>query len=120
MSRVGRKSIAVPKGVEVKVTPTSVVVKGPKGTLEERLPRQGISVSVENGEVLVKRANDERDVRSLHGMMRNLIANMVKGVTEGFRKDLEMIGVGYRSELKGKDLQLALGFSHPILFPIPE
>ena len=120
MSRIGKKPIAVPPGVTVEVDDANVVtVKGPKGTLHEKI-HNGIEVKVDGAEVHVTRPNDEKEFRSLHGLTRTLIHNMVVGVTEGYEKKLEIIGVGYRAEMKGKDLLLHLGYSHDILMPAPE
>ncbi len=119
MSRVGKKPIVIVKGVDVKVHERQVVVKGPKGQLTRTLP-EGIDLVLEGGSILVQPVASDVDRGALHGLVRNLVANMVKGVTEGFTKDLELVGVGYRAEVKGRILQLALGFSHPVLFPIPE
>ena len=119
MSRIGRKPIAIPAGVTVSVSDSNVVtVKGPKGELSEQI-RPIISVKVEGSEILVTRPNDEKEARSLHGLSRTLIANMVVGVTSGYEKNLEIIGVGYRAEMKGKDLLLHLGYSHDILVAAP-
>jgi large subunit ribosomal protein L6 len=105
--------------VEVNISGADVTVKGPKGTLEHTVP-EVISVKFADGEATVTRANDERDSKALHGLTRSLINNMVIGVSEGFRKDLEIIGVGYRANAKGKDkLELALGFSHPVMVQAP-
>ncbi len=114
MSRIGRKPIVVPAGVEVKVDGTTVSVKGPKGSLNSIISPI-ISVKVENGEVLVTRPNDEKQARSLHGLSRTLISNMVIGVTEGFKKELEIQGVGYRAAKQGKDLVMNLGYSHQVI-----
>jgi large subunit ribosomal protein L6 len=119
MSRVGRKPIPLPKGVEVSQQGESVVVKGPKGSLQTALI-PGLSMKIENGEVTFDRKNEERQTRALHGLMRALVANNVAGVSQGFRKDLEIIGVGYRGEVKGKEVVFQLGYSHPIHFKIPE
>lgn len=120
MSRIGRKPIPVPPGVTVSVDDANVVtVKGPKGTLSEKI-HAGITVKVEGAVVNVTRPNDEKEMRSLHGLSRTLVANMVVGVTEGYTKNLEIIGVGYRCEMKGKDLLMHLGYSHDILVPAPE
>ena len=120
MSRIGRKPIAIPAGVTVEVNDDNVVtVKGPKGTLSEKI-HAGIEVKVEGAVVTVSRPSDEKEYRALHGLSRTLISNMVIGVTEGYSKELEIIGVGYRAEMKGKDLLLHLGYSHDILMPAPE
>ncbi len=114
MSRIGRKPIAIPAGVEVKVENGLVTVKGPKGTLSQQISPI-ISVEVSGNEVLVTRPNDEKESRSLHGLSRTLINNMVVGVTEGFKKVLEVNGVGYRVQKQGKDLVMNLGYSHQVI-----
>ena len=119
MSRIGRMSIALPKGVKVSYDPSKVEVSGPKGQLTHPLPK-GISVSSEGEKILVHRVDDERSSRALQGLIRSLVANMVTGVTKGFEKRLEIVGIGFRAEVQVKALKLSLGFSHPILFPIPE
>ena len=119
MSRIGRKPIPVPAGVEIQIEPELVTVKGPKGELSERIPRD-ITVVQEGEELLVTRPTDRGEHRSLHGLTRSLVANMVEGVTDGFQKTLEIQGVGYRAALKGSDLTLALGYSHPVEIPAPE
>ena len=119
MSRIGRRPIAVPAGVEVDIAPELVTVRGPKGELSERVNRD-IDVTREADELIVTRPSDRGDHRALHGLTRTLIANMVTGVTEGFEKKLEIQGVGYRAALKGKDLELAVGYSHPVEIPAPE
>ena len=116
MSRIGRMPITVPAGVEVKIGEGNVVtVKGPKGTLT-RAFHPDMSIKIEDGTVIVARPDDEKEHRSLHGLTRTLIHNMVVGVTEGFRKDLEIQGVGYRAAKQGSKLTLTLGFSHPVEF----
>ncbi len=119
MSRIGKLPIPVPSGVTVKVEQHHVTVEGPRGRLERTLPAQ-IAIEQENGEVLCKRPSDGREHRSLHGLTRTLVANMVAGVSAGFRKDLELVGVGYRAQKQGEELVLTLGFSHPIRFRPPE
>ncbi|MFM8858122.1 MAG: 50S ribosomal protein L6 [Actinomycetota bacterium] len=120
MSRIGNSPIAVPSGVDVNINGSSVVVKGPKGSLSRELIG-GISLRREDGQIIVERPNDERESRSLHGLSRALVNNMVVGVTEGFVKELEIVGVGYRAELKGPSaLRLNLGFSHPVDVEAPE
>ncbi|MDH4277570.1 MAG: 50S ribosomal protein L6 [Acidimicrobiia bacterium] len=120
MSRIGKAPIAVPSGVEISVSGLDVAVKGPKGTLEHTIP-ETISVSVDDGQITVDRSNEDRQTKALHGLTRSLVNNMVIGVSEGFRKDLEIIGVGYRAQAKGKDkLELALGFSHPVEVQAPD
>jgi large subunit ribosomal protein L6 len=113
MSRIGKQPIAVPDGVEISIEPELVKVKGPKGELEERVSRE-IGVAQENGEIVVTRSTDRGEHRALHGLTRSLIANMVEGVTSGFEKRLEIQGVGYRAQLQGDKLVLALGYSHPV------
>ena len=114
MSRIGKQPIPVPSGVEVKIDGSSVRVKGPKGELSATFSEDMI-IEMEDGQVVVKRPSDERQHRSLHGLTRTLIANMVTGVSEGFEKKLEIVGVGYRAALKGSDIELQLGFSHSVL-----
>ena len=111
--------IVVPKEVKISCDVSKVEVSGPKGHLSHLLP-QGISVSVDEGKILVQRPNDQRTSRSLQGLTRSLIANMVAGVTRGFEKKLEIIGVGFRADMEGTALKLSLGFSHPVSFPLPE
>ena len=119
MSRIGRQAIAIPRDSSVDVQESSVRVKGPKGSLSTDIAGQ-IAVEVVNGQVLVTRSSEDRKVKALHGLTRNLIANMVTGVTQGYQRKLEIRGVGYRADVKGRDLNLTLGFSHPVAFPIPE
>ena len=119
MSRIGKQPIPVPTGVDVFIEPELVRVKGTRGELEERVSRD-ISVEQEDGSIVVKRPTDRGEHRALHGLTRSLIANMVEGVTDGFEKRLEIQGVGYRANLKGKNLELALGFSHPVSIAAPE
>ena len=119
MSRVGREPIAVPDKVQVVLKESSIEVKGPKGALQRELP-SGVKVERQNGQLLVRPLGQERRDRAIHGLARALIANMVHGVTEGFQKVLEIVGVGYRAALDGKHLVLELGFSHPIRYAIPE
>ena len=119
MSRIGRKPIPVPTGVTVTIDPEVVRVHGPKGELSERIHRD-ITVAQEGEEINVTRPTDRGEHRALHGLTRSLVANMVEGVTEGFQKTLEIQGVGYRAQLKGKDLELALGYSHPVPVKAPD
>lgn len=119
MSRIGRTPITVPGGVDVELKPGFARVKGPKGTLERTLPEE-IAVRREDGEIVVTRPSDSGPHRSLHGLTRTLVANMVRGVTEGFEKHLEIHGVGYRAALKGQHIELSLGYSHPIEYPAPQ
>jgi large subunit ribosomal protein L6 len=119
MSRIGKSPIPVPGGVDVSIADRRITVKGPKGTLERELPG-AITVRKEGEELLVERPNDERQNRAMHGLVRSLVNNMVVGVTDGFIKELEIIGVGYRATAKGADaLDLALGFSHPVEVKAP-
>ena len=119
MSRIGRMPIPVPSGVDITVDGQLVTVKGPKGTLSHRLA-EPIAIEAQDGTLLVTRPNDERTSRSLHGLSRTLVANMVVGVTEGYAKTLEIVGVGYRVQARGSDLEFALGFSHPVPIAAPE
>ena len=114
MSRIGRKPIAIPAGVDVAIEGNVVTVKGPKGTLTQTV-NPDLTVTVENGEVLVTRPTDDKEHRSLHGLTRTLIANMVHGVSEGYSKELEIQGVGYRAAKQGKDLVMTLGYSHQVI-----
>lgn len=120
MSRIGKNPITVPSGVDVTIADRNVTVKGPKGTLSRPIPGD-IVVRQEESTILVERPDDERTNRALHGLTRTLVANMVEGVTTGFVKELDIVGVGYRAEAQGADkLRLALGFSHPVLIDAPE
>ena len=119
MSRIGKLPIPVPDGVSVEIAPELVSVKGPKGELSERIDRD-MKVEQQDGTVVVTRPSDRGEHRALHGLTRTLISNMVAGVTEGFEKRLEIQGVGYRAALKGKNLELALGYSHPVAIEAPE
>jgi large subunit ribosomal protein L6 len=120
MSRIGKKPVEIPTGVEVAVDANNVVtVKGPRGTLSQTI-HTNITVSVQDGTVRVERPDDEGFNRGLHGLSRSLIANMIDGVTKGFEKRLQIIGVGYRAAMKGKDLEVQVGYSHPVLVPQPD
>ena len=119
MSRIGKAPITVPSGVDVTISGRTVTVKGPKGSLSRDIPGE-IVVRKEESTILVERPNDERIIRSLHGLSRTLVNNMVIGVTDGFTKELEIVGVGYRAEAQGANLRLALGFSHPVVVPAPD
>jgi len=119
MSRLGKKVIAVPKEVKVEVKDNTIFIEGPKGKLSRVLsPR--ISLDIKEGEILVKRIADTKMDKSLHGLYRALIVNMIKGVTEGYKKELEIIGVGFKAAVQGSSLNLNLGFSHPVNFAIPQ
>jgi large subunit ribosomal protein L6 len=119
MSRIGRKPITVPAGVEIKIEPELVTVKGPKGELSERISRD-MTVQQDGETLTVERPTDRGEHRALHGLTRSLVFNMVEGVTNGYEKSLEIQGVGYRAALKGKNLELALGYSHPVSIDAPE
>ena len=119
MSRIGRAPITLPAGVEIDIGPGRVGVKGPRGTLEQAVPHE-MTVSVDDGVVTVTRPTDRGPHRSLHGLTRTLVANMVEGVTNGYEKRLEIQGVGYRAALKGSSIELLLGFSHPVVVEAPE
>jgi large subunit ribosomal protein L6 len=119
MSRIGRMPVAIPGGVDVTISGREVIVKGPKGSLSLEVAAP-IEVAQADGSITVTRPSDEGEVRALHGLSRSLIANMVTGVTEGYRKTLEIVGVGYRVQAKGQDLEFALGFSHPVPVSAPE
>jgi large subunit ribosomal protein L6 len=120
MSRIGRLPVAVPSGVDVTIDGRAVVVKGPKGTLSHTVAEPIAVEKAEDGTVQVTRPDDERVSKSLHGLSRTLIANMVVGVTDGYAKTMEIVGTGYRVQAKGRDLEFALGFSHPVLVTAPD
>lgn len=119
MSRIGKMPIPVPAGTKVEVKDRLLVVQGPKGKVEQKLVG-GVAVRVEEGEIRVTRSGDSGSDRAFHGLTRALLANAVHGVTEGFKKDLQIVGVGYRAEVVGREVHLALGYSHPVVYPIPE
>lgn len=119
MSRIGKKPIQIPEGVEIDVQPGAVKVKGPKGELSQDVDRD-MKVAIDDGTLTVERPTDRGEHRALHGLTRSLIANMVEGVTDGFERRLEIQGVGYRAQLKGKALEMSLGFSHPVTIQAPE
>ena len=118
MSRIGKKPIPLPKGVSVNVHPGAVEVKGPKGTLKQRVPAE-ITFEVKGTDLVAKTVREDPELSKFHGLARSLVANAVKGVVEGFKKELDIVGVGYRAEVKGKQVIFALGFSHAIVFDIP-
>lgn len=118
MSRIGQNPVPIPAGVETVIDGLHVRVSGPKGALEATMP-VGVAIRPEEGEIVVERKGDSPIERSRHGLVRSLIANMVTGVTEGYRINLEMVGVGYRAALKGSDIELQVGFSHPVLIEAP-
>jgi large subunit ribosomal protein L6 len=119
MSRIGKKPIAIPKGVKVDVQNGAVDVQGPKGKLRQTLPA-GIAFEVNGDQLQARTLQNDPELGKFHGLARSLVANAVRGVTEGFRKDLDIVGVGYRAEVKGKQVHFALGYSHPIVFDIPQ
>jgi large subunit ribosomal protein L6 len=118
MSRIGKKPITIPKGVSVNVLDDAVEVQGPKGKLKQRFPG-GINFELADGHLVAKRASDDPELAKYHGLARSLIANAVAGVTDGFKKELDIVGVGYRAEVKGKQVIFALGYSHAVVFDIP-
>lgn len=118
MSRIGKKPIAIPKGVTVKVDGQAVDVKGPKGQLRQPLP-PGVTAALEEGTLVTRKVDDRRELDKFHGLARSLVSNAVLGVTDGWKKELDIVGVGYRAEMKGKQVVLALGYSHPVVFDIP-
>ena len=119
MSRIGRKPISLPAGVEINIENNIITVKGPKGTLSQSIP-EDIAIDREENELLVKRPSDAKRHRAMHGLTRALVANMVTGVTTGFEKKLEMVGVGYRAQMQGSKLVISIGFSHPVEVEAPE
>jgi large subunit ribosomal protein L6 len=119
VSRIGKEPIAIPSGVDVSIDGSGVTVKGPLGTLEQTFHPE-MRLILDDGVLRVERPSDERDHRSLHGLTRSLLANMVEGVTKGYEKRLEIVGVGYRAALKGSDLELSVGYSHTVVFPAPD
>jgi large subunit ribosomal protein L6 len=119
MSRIGKRPIAIPKGVTVSVGDQAVEVKGPKGQLRQALP-PGITVEVSNGEVRAALAREDGELRKFHGLARTLVANAVQGVSAGFKRELDIVGVGYRAEVKGRQVVFALGYSHPVVYDIPQ
>ena len=119
MSRIGKKPIGIPTGVKVRIDGNVVQAEGPKGRLTQAVP-SGISARLERDHVLLTRESDARTVRALHGLARSLVANMVTGVSAGFERKLDIVGIGYRAQMQGKNIQLALGYSHPVIFPLPD
>lgn len=118
MSRIGKKPVDIPKGVEIKLDDAIVRVKGPKGEIFSKCP-EGVKISVNEGKILVERTDDAKNVRALHGLTRSLIANMVSGVSTGYQRVLEIVGTGYKAQVQGNKLLLALGYSHPVEFELP-
>ena len=119
MSRIGKKPIPVPKGVTVQVAADAVQVKGPKGELRQRLP-PGVSFALADGQLTASLVREDKALGKFHGLARTLVANAIAGVTEGFKKELDIVGVGYRAEQKGKQVVFALGYSHPVVFDVPD
>ena len=119
MSRIGRKPIPVPDGVKVSVDGSVVRAEGPKGKLTQPLST-GMTAKLDGKVLTISRGDDSRTARALHGLCRSLVANMVNGVKDGYEKKLEIVGIGYRAQMQGKNIQLALGYSHPVIFPLPE
>ena len=119
MSRIGKKPITIPKGVTVKVVDGAIEVQGPKGKLRQAHPA-GINFELSDGHLVAKTASEEPQLKKLHGLSRSLVANAVTGVTDGFKRELDIVGVGYRAEVKGKQVVFALGYSHPVVFDIPK
>ena len=119
MSRIGKKPVPIPQGVRVHVEGATVRAEGPKGKLAQPVPA-GLTAKLEGNQIVISRAGDDRKVRALHGLARALVANMVTGVKDGFEKKLEIVGIGYRAQVQGRAIQLALGYSHPVVFPLPE
>ena len=118
MSRIGKKPIAIPKGVTVKILDLAVEVRGPKGTLRQPFPA-GITFELADGSLIARRGTDDPELGKFHGLARSLVANAVTGVTQGFKRELDIVGVGYRAELKGRQVAFALGYSHPVTFAVP-
>ena len=119
MSRIGKQPILIPPGVKIQVDGLTVRAEGPKGKLAQPVPA-GLTPRIADGTIVIDRSGEERHVRALHGLARALVANMVTGVKDGFERKLEIVGIGYRAQLQGKSIQLALGYSHPVLFPLPD
>jgi large subunit ribosomal protein L6 len=119
MSRIGKQPIPIPPGVKIQVEGATVRAEGPKGKLAQPVPA-GLTPRVADGTIVIDRGGEDRRVRALHGLARALVANMVTGVKDGFERKLEIVGIGYRAQVQGKSLQLALGYSHPVLFPLPD
>jgi large subunit ribosomal protein L6 len=118
MSRIGKKPIAIPKGVKVDIKPNAIEIQGPKGKLQQPLPA-GIGFTLDGDQLQATTLREDPVLGKFHGLARSLVANAVRGVTEGFKKELDIVGVGYRAELKGKQVHFALGYSHPIVFEVP-
>jgi large subunit ribosomal protein L6 len=119
MSRIGKKPIPIPDGVKVQVDDALVRAEGPKGKLTQPIP-SGMKAAVDGTQLVITRGDDSRTARAIHGLTRSLVANMVTGVKNGFERKLEIVGIGYRAQMQGKNIQFALGFSHPVIFPLPD
>jgi large subunit ribosomal protein L6 len=119
MSRIGKQPIPIPQGVKIQIEGLTVRAEGPKGKLTQPVPT-GLTPRVADGTIVIERAGEDRRVRALHGLARALVANMVTGVKDGFERKLDIVGIGYRAQMQGKNIQLALGYSHPIIFPLPD
>jgi large subunit ribosomal protein L6 len=119
MSRIGKLPIPIPQGVKIQVDGATVRAEGPKGKLAQAVPT-GLTTRVADGTIFIERAGDDLHVRALHGLARALVANMVTGVKDGFERKLDIVGIGYRAQMQGRNIQLALGYSHPIIFPLPD
>jgi large subunit ribosomal protein L6 len=119
MSRIGRQPVNIPQGVKVQIDGTTVRAEGPKGKLTQPIPT-GLSAKLENNQLVISRTGDDRKIRALHGLARALMANMVNGVKDGFERKLDIVGIGYRAQVQGKTITLALGYSHPVVFPLPD
>jgi large subunit ribosomal protein L6 len=119
MSRIGKQPIVIPQGVKVQIDEHEIRAEGPKGKLSQPVPA-GLSAKVDDGHLVITREGDHRTVRAIHGLTRALVANMIHGVKDGFERKLEIVGIGYRAQLQGRNIQLALGYSHPVIFPLPE
>ena len=119
MSRIGRQPIPIPQGVKVQIDDRMISAEGPKGKLTQPVPA-GMAAKIENNILMITRDSDHRTARAIHGLTRALVANMVTGVKDGFERRLEIVGIGYRAQLQGRNIQLALGYSHPVIFPLPE
>jgi large subunit ribosomal protein L6 len=119
MSRIGKKPIPIPPGVKVQLDGLTVRAEGPKGKLSQLVPT-GLTPKVVDGVLVIERGSEDRRIRAMHGLARALVANMVTGVKDGFERRLEIVGIGYRAQMQGKSIQLALGYSHPVLFPLPD
>ena len=119
MSRIGKQPIVIPQGVKVQIADGMIRAEGPKGKLSQPVPAS-LQAKLDNNQVVITREGDDRTARAIHGLTRALVANMVHGVKDGFERKLEIVGIGYRAQLQGRNIQLALGYSHPVIFPLPE